>query len=77
MTEPFRPKSLVILYILCQRTSIFKGDCSNNKGLRAVSITVADISGGSKPWQNASPQPVKPSFVLISTSVADLCFTQP
>ena len=40
-------------------------------------MTAAEISGGSNPWQNASPQPVMPSFVFISTRVADLLFTQP
>ena len=77
MTDPFLPKSLVALYILCHSTSISKGDWFNNKGFRAELITVADISGGSKPWQKASPQPESPSLVFISTSVAERLFTQP
>jgi len=62
---------------LCHSTSISKGDWFNNKGFRAELITAADISGGSKPWQKASPQPESPSLVFISTSVAERLFTQP
>src|SRR3569832_553906 len=40
-------------------------------------MTVAAISGGASPRAKASPQPVSPASVSISTSVAERCRTQP
>ena len=47
------------------------------RGASACSIAAAAISGGCNPWQRASPQPVMPSSVSTSTSVAPRLATQP
>ncbi len=66
-----------MLYIRCQSTSVSSGSAPTTSGRSALSITVAAISGGSSPCANASPQPLMPSSVSTSTSVAERCRTQP
>ena len=64
-------------YMRCHSTSVSSGSAPTTSGRSALSITVAAISGGSRPCANASPQPVMPSSVSTSTNVAERWLTQP
>ena len=64
-------------YMRCHSTSVSSGSQPTTSGRNACSITVAAISGGSSPCANASPHPISPSSVTISSSVAERCLTHP
>ena len=44
---------------------------------RSATLVEIETSDGLIGWGEASPQPMRPSLVSISTNVADLCFTHP
>ncbi len=64
-------------YIRCQSTSGWSGSAPIASGFSAACTVAAAISGGCRPWQSASPQPVTPSSVVTSTMVAPRLATQP
>src|SRR3569832_596952 len=64
-------------YMRCHKTSMSSGSAPLTSGRSALSMTVAAISGGSRPCAKASPQPVRPASVPISTNVAARWRTQP
>jgi hypothetical protein len=77
ITAPFVPKSRVRWYIRCHSGSTCSGSAPSSSGSSAASTIAAEICGGCSPWQSASPQPLTPSSVRTSTSVAPRDPTQP